>query len=323
LFFEATRCGSHAPFDVVHCHFGPNGIRAAALREIKAIRTRTLLTSFYGHDVSEFIRGRNPYSRLFRQGELFLPLSETMRERLIAIGCPRERILVHRLGVAPDSFPASALRGSAGPVRIVSLARLVEKKGIEYGIRAMARLAETRAGGLHYTIVGEGPLRPALEELIRSLGLQDSVAMAGWRDRSAVREYLAEADILLAPSVTSASGDQEGTPTAILEAMASGLPVVSTFHAGIPELVKDGQSGILVGERDVPATAAALSRLMRDSRLRKSMGAAGRAFVSERHDIERLNNRLREIYELALCRGAFACADSPVVTPDGRRGATR
>jgi colanic acid/amylovoran biosynthesis glycosyltransferase len=300
LFFEAIPCLTHAPFDVVHCHFGPNGIRAAALREIGAILTRALITSFYGYDVSEFIRRRNPYSKLFRHGELFLPLGETMRSRLIAIGCPEERILVHRLGVAPDTFPASQLRGRAGPVRIVSVSRLVEKKGIEYGIRAIARLVEAGARELQYTIVGEGPLRPALEESIRSFRLQETVLLAGWRDRAAVRQYLADADIMLAPSLTSASGDEEGTPTAILEAMASGLPVVSTFHAGIPELVEDGVSGLLVGERDFTAMATALSRLVQYPALRRSMGAAGRAFVSERHDIERLNDRLLEIYELAI-----------------------
>ena len=296
MFFEAIRCANHAPFDVVHGHFGPNGIRAADLREIGAIRSRALVTSFYGHDVSEFVRGRNPYLRLFREGDLFLPLSETMRGRLIALGCPEDRMQVHRLGVAPGSFPASALRGGAGPVRIVSIARLVEKKGIEYGIRAVARVAEATAGGVRYTIVGDGRLRPGLEESIRSLGLQDVVVLAGWRDRAAVRQYLAEADILLAPSVTSATGDEEGTPTAILEAMASGLPVVSTFHAGIPELVADGVSGMLVRERDIEGTAKALVRLADDAGLRRSMGAAGLAFVSERHDLDRLNNRLIEIY---------------------------
>jgi colanic acid/amylovoran biosynthesis glycosyltransferase len=306
LFSEAIQCQDYAPFDVVHCHFGPNGIRAAALRKIGAIRTRTLVTSFYGYDVSEFIRGRNPYSRLFRQGELFLPLSEKMRDKLIAIGCPKERILVHRLGVAPAGFPASSSRGRPGPVRVVSVARLVEKKGIEYGIRAVARLAEAGVGGVQYRIVGDGPLRPVLDRLIRSLGMQDTVELAGWRDHAAVRTYLAEADILLAPSVTSATGDEEGTPTAILEAMASGLPVVSTFHAGIPELVEDGVSGMLVRERDVEATAAAVSILIQDLNLRRSMGLAGLAFVSQRHDIGRLNERLLEIYREDI--GTRPCA---------------
>lgn len=299
LFFDAMRCRNHAPFDVVHCHFGPNGIRAAALREIGAIRTLALVTSFYGYDVSEFLRRGNPYSRLFREGELFLPLGETMRDRLIAIGCPEDRILVHRLGVAPASFPARSLRG-AGPVRIVSIGRLVEKKGIEYGIRSIARILGKTADAVRYTIVGEGRLRPALEELIRSLGLQEVMVLAGWRDRAEVRQYLSEADILLAPSVTSATGDEEGTPTAILEAMAHGLPVVSTFHAGIPEIVQGGVSGMLVRERDVEGTATALSRLIEDPHLRRSMGLAGRAFVSERHDIDRLNDVLFEIYQLMV-----------------------
>jgi len=298
LFFEATACVNHPPFDVVHCHFGPNGIRAAALREIGAIRTRVLLTSFYGYDVSEFIRRRNPYSRLFRQCEWFLPLSEAMRERLISIGCPKERILIHRLGVTPSTFPGRA-RCGGGPVQIVSIARLVEKKGLEYGIRAVAHVVKARGAALRYSIVGEGPLRLRLEELISSLGLQGVVRLAGWHDRTAVRQDIAESDILLAPSVTSHTGDEEGTPTAILEAMGSGLPVVATFHGGIPELVADGVSGILVRERDTDATSSALIRLIDDAGLRRSMGLAGREFVSRLHDIERLNDRLLEIYREA------------------------
>jgi len=302
LFFEATACINHPPFDVVHCHFGPNGIRAAALREIGAIRTRVLLTSFYGYDVSEFIRRRNPYSRLFRQGDWFLPLSEAMSQRLASIGCPEERILIHRLGVTPASFPARALRGG-GPVQIVSIARLVEKKGLEYGIRAVARVAKARGDALRYNIVGEGPLRPGLEDLVRSLGLEGVVKLTGWHDRAAVRLDIAKADILLAPSVTSQTGDEEGTPTAVLEAMGSGLPVVSTFHGGISELVDDGVSGILVRERDTEATASALIRLIDDAGLRRSMGLAGRDFVSKLHDIERLNDRLLEIYQEKGCFG--------------------
>ena len=295
LFFEASACTGCGPFDVVHCHFGPNGIRAAALREIGAIRTRALVTSFYGYDLSEFIRPRNPYSRLFRQGDRFLPLSESMRARLIALGCPDDRILVHRLGVTPDAFAAGPRCGT-GPVRIVSIARLVEKKGLEYGIRAIAVLMRLTSRDVRYTILGDGPLRPELEKLIESLGLSDLVRLEGWCDRFSVRRRLAESDILLAPSVTSASGDEEGTPTAILEAMASGLSVVSTFHAGIPEVVEDGVSGVLVAERDIAATANALRLLVDDRGLRQAMGLAGRAFVSTRHNIDRLNDTLLEIY---------------------------
>jgi colanic acid/amylovoran biosynthesis glycosyltransferase len=122
------------------------------------------------------------------------------------------------------------------------------------------------------------------------------VRLPGWKSRPEVVSAIHQADILLAPSLTAPSGDQEGTPVAILEAMAAGLPVVSTVHAGIPEVVENGVSGFLVAERDVLGLAAALQRLACNPELRGSMGQQGRSTILDRHDIAKLNDRLIEIY---------------------------
>lgn len=300
LFFEAQMCGARA-FDIVHAHFGPNGLRARMLKEIGALSGH-LVTSFYGYDVSQYprMRGRNCYKPLFAQEGLFLVLGSVMREQLIGLGCDEKRIEIHPVGVNPRRFvPSVQPDASNGPLRILTVARLVPKKGIEYGLQAVAEL-HRRGDSVAYTVIGDGPLRPDLEALVDRLEIRRCVRFAGGRPRPEVVRALGEADVLLAPSVTSTTGDQEGTPTVILEALASGVPVVSTRHAGIPEIVDDGVSGLLVPERDVEALCAALARLRDDPQLRASMGARGRSTVENRHNINALNDRLLQIYRKIL-----------------------
>jgi colanic acid/amylovoran biosynthesis glycosyltransferase len=300
LFFETLEFSGRPPFDVIHCHFGPNGLRGLALRDIGALRGK-LVVSFYGHDVSEFplqCHG-NPYKELFARGDLFLAISRHMQGKLLALGCDPNRIRIHPLGVKPLLFPASRSAAPANPVRILSIGRLVPKKGFEYGMQAVAKLVREDPT-IEYLIIGDGPLRRDLENMVDKLGLGSVVRLAGWKSRPEVVGVLADTDILLAPSVTSESGDQEGTPVAIMEALACGVPVVSTLHAGIPEIVSDGASGLLVPERDVPRLAGALQRLVCDPGLRARFGARGREAMNEGHDIGKLNARLLTIYREAV-----------------------
>lgn len=285
-----------SPFDVIHCHFGPNGLRGLGLRDSGALRGK-LVTSFYGYDVSEFPRRQksNPYTRLFAQGDLFLVISQEMRSKLIELGCDPKRIQVQPLGVKPRMFPPAIRAATNGPIRILSIGRMVAKKGMEYGLRAVAALFREEPH-LEYVIIGDGPLRTDIERLIDDLGLGNIVRLAGWKTRPEIVKALGDADVLLAPSVTAESGDREGTPVVIMEALASGVPVVSTLHAGIPEVLEEGVSGFLVPERDVPSLAGALRRLVRSPELRARMGERGRSAMQERHDIGALNNRLLGIY---------------------------
>jgi colanic acid/amylovoran biosynthesis glycosyltransferase len=296
LFFDTAACSASRPFDVIHCHFGPNGLRGLALREIGALRGK-LVTSFYGYDVSEFPRqrGRDVYAQLFAKGERFLAISQVMRQKLIELGCPPEKILVHRLGVNLEMLTLFPPTAPLSPVRILTISRLTPKKGLEYGLRAVAALVQEGVS-VEYTVIGDGPLRPKIERLAHDLGLANVVRLTGWKSRPEIVTALSQSDILLAPSVTAESGDQEGTPVAIMEALACGVPVVSTLHAGIPEVVQDGVSGYLVPERDVGGLANVIRRLARDPALRASMGQQGRAHIQERHNIGKLSSRLIEIY---------------------------
>ena len=175
---------------------------------------------------------------------------------------------------------------------------------MEYAIRAIAKVA-ARYPDLEYKIGGDGPLKNYLQGLIDSLNLSEKVKILGFQMQENVRKLIEDADLFLAPSVTSQDGDIEGIPVAIMEAMARGLPILSTRHAGIPELVEDGESGFLVPERDPNALAEKLTYLMQHQDLLPVMGKAGRDFIEKYHDINRLNDQMVGIFRHLSERSAL------------------
>jgi colanic acid/amylovoran biosynthesis glycosyltransferase len=285
-------------YDVIHCHFGENGVLGMALRDMGVLEGR-LITSFYGYDLSSYLRraGERVYARLLSHGDLFLPVSEVFRQRLIELGCDPAKVSVHRMGIDCRRFGFRA-RSPAddGVTRLISVSRLVEKKGIEYAIRAVAQL--TRTGRrVVYTVIGEGPLGQHLAGVAASLGASDSVRLVGKKPQPDVIAELDSAHVVVAPSVVAADGDVEGTPAVLMEAMAMGLPAIATRHSGIPEVVEDGVSGVLVPERDVGALAGAIAEMADHPERWPAFGRAGRDRIQKQHDIETLNDSLVASYQ--------------------------
>ncbi|HEB87033.1 MAG TPA: colanic acid biosynthesis glycosyltransferase WcaL [Gammaproteobacteria bacterium] len=288
-------------FDLLFAHFGPNGLRANWYRDAGLVDA-PLVTVFHGFDLSTYLNHHNDqvYEPLFRNGDLFLPISRYWQEKLVAIGCPPERTRVHHVGIDCEQFafqPRTYIKGE--PVVLISVVRLVEKKGVEYAIRAMI---EVVASGkpVSYRIIGDGPLLVPLRDLVTQLKLNDHISFLGTKTSEEVTEELAGAQLFLAPSVESHSGDMEGIPTVLMEAMATGMPVISTWHSGIPELVEDGVSGTLVGEREENELARAITTLMDFHERWAAMGQFGRQKVLEEFNIQTLNTRLDTTFK-ALC----------------------
>ncbi|EPS0820416.1 colanic acid biosynthesis glycosyltransferase WcaL [Escherichia coli] len=264
-------CGLVAtPFhaDVFIAHFGPAGVTAAKLRELGVIRGK-IATIFHGIDISsrEVLNHYTPeYQQLFRRGDLMLPISDLWAGRLQKMGCPREKIAVSRMGVDMTRFSPRPVKAPATPLEIISVARLTEKKGLHVAIEACRQLKE-QGMAFRYRILGIGPWERRLRTLIEQYQLEDVVEMPGFKPSHEVKAMLDDADVFLLPSVTGADGDMEGIPVALMEAMAVGIPVVSTLHSGIPELVEADKSGWLVPENDARALAqrlAAFSQLDTD-----------------------------------------------------------
>lgn len=296
LLFEAMPFLKERRYDIIHCQFGTIAPRILQLMQIGAVSGR-LITSFRGYDATQYLNKRpGIYDELFRKADLLLPVSAFLAGRLVAAGCPAEKIRVHHSGIDCSTFTFTAKRPvGAEPTRLISVARLCEKKGIAYALRAVARI---RASGrrLSYTVVGDGPLRIGLQKLIEELKIGGDVKLVGWKARDEVISLMKDAHVLLAPSITSAEGDQEGIPNVLKEAMALGMPVISTRHSGIPELVEDGLTGYLVPERDVDALTDRLAFVMDNPGIWPELGHHGRKCVETRYDIQKLNDRMVEIY---------------------------
>ena len=254
--------------DVFIAHFGPAGVTAAKLRELGVIRGK-IATIFHGIDISsrDVLNHYTPeYQQLFRRGDLMLPISDLWAGRLQKMGCPREKIAVSRMGVDMTRFSPRPVKAPATPLEIISVARLTEKKGLHVAIEACRQLKE-QGVAFRYRILGIGPWERRLRTLIEQYQLEDVVEMPGFKPSHEVKAMLDDADVFLLPSVTGADGDMEGIPVALMEAMAVGIPVVSTLHSGIPELVEADKSGWLVPENDARALAqrlAAFSQLDTD-----------------------------------------------------------
>jgi len=294
---------SFPDFSIIHAHFGPNGNLAVLLRELGIIRGK-IVTTFYGYDVTRAPKryGRDMYKKLFSDGDLFLVLSSAMKKQLIELGCDPAKIKIHHLGIDTKKFAFHTPRfNGQRDMKLITVGRLVEKKGIEYAIRAVAEILALYPH-VRYTIIGDGPLKNKLESIIRENGISEAVDLLGPKDQNDIRKYLSESDVFLAPSVTAEDGDTEGTPTVLMEAQALGLPVVSTIHSGIPEVVEDGITGYLAPERDVEALADRIEKLIYNSNLRRKMGKKGRRKIEKEFDINVLNARLEKVFK-DLCEG--------------------
>lgn len=300
LLFRSSPLLERGPFDVVHCQFGTLGLRALEAYPTRPKNCR-IVTSIRGADITRILK-KHPgiYDELFKRGDLFLSVCESLKERLIQAGCAEEKIVVHYDGIDCSKFEYVQRKREPGePLKALTIARLVEKKGVAFAIDAVSRLL-SKGEKIEYRIVGDGMLREELQQSIDSRGVAGQIKLLGWKTHEEVKMLTEESHILVAPSVTGEDGDQEGIPNVIKEAMASGLAVISTLHSGIPELVTDGVSGLLVPERDATSLADALTYLIRHPEMCNEMGQAGRRQVEEKFDIHCLNRQLEELYQRAL-----------------------
>jgi len=283
---------------LIHAHLGQTGPFAMA----GAARANVpFVVSYYGHDVM-LHRTRERFAawawwytllrkRVLARAAKIIVLSEQMRRALEAQGCPPEKIEIVRLGVDLGRFDVTRT-SQTGPLRVLMVGREVDKKGFDDGIRACKALVD-RGIPTKLTLLGTGgPLQAPLRTLARELSLD-----VEWPDpASPVPAAMANADVLLVPSRVAANGDEEGTPTVIVEGGAARLPVVSTRHAGIPEQVEDGATGLLAGERDVRGLAEALATLAKDPARRAAMGEAARAKMQREYSLAAHRERLEDIY---------------------------
>jgi len=293
--------------DLVHAHFGGDGWLVSGSAHRLGV---PLVVTLHGQDVTRQpaqpgargARTRRHLRQAFDRAALIIAVSEFIRDRAVALGADPARVRVHHTGV-PIPPPAAAT-----PKRwdVIFIGRFVAKKGVDDLVEAAGMLPAGRRPRLLF--IGSGPLESAARHRAAELDLD--ATFLGAQSPEAVRRHLAESRVLAAPSRTAPDGDCEGLPTTILEAGAAGLPAVATYHSGIPEAVRHGETGLLGAERDRAALAEHLATLLGDEALRARLGAAAREHVAEHFDLHRQTGRLEELYD-AVRAGA-------VPTTDGR-----
>ena len=265
------------------------------------------LASAYGYDVSAFPAqwnglGKRYLRPIFEELDCFLAMSEDMKRDLIAIGCPADKIRVHYYGSDTRRFryPRREYRKN-GPLTVLCCGRLEPRKAQDMVLRAL-RIIERRSRiPFNVLIVGEGAMRDRLERMVASYDWEDRATLTGhvpYTSDALVRHFH-DADIFALPSVT-VNGLKEGIPGVVVEAMASGLPVVSSHHAGIPTVISSGKDGLLVDEGDVQGLADMLERLLTDAALREQLGRSAARRSAGELDVQQRTVMLERIYDSLL-----------------------
>lgn len=300
-FFQ--RAVQDAEPDLFHAHYV---VDAAYFLGVADRYRIPLIVSCYGYDVSSFPRSYGGYGQCYLQGvlkkaNLFLAMSEDMKKDLLAMGVDERRIVLHYPnGCDPTRYDFRERHPERHrKIRLLCVAMFEEKKGIEYLLEALAK-ALKHTHNLELRLVGDGPLRPRIDAKIKALGIQQNVSQAGFLSHDKVAAEYSAADLFCLPSITSSTGEKEGIPGVLVEAMASGLPVVSTWHAGIPEAVLDGITGYLVRERATDELCERLVHLVDHPELWGELGRAGRKHVEEHFDSKVLAAKLENIYDTVL-----------------------
>jgi glycosyltransferase involved in cell wall biosynthesis len=286
---EATlsflRAFRQARAHVVLAHYGPVGVRVMEACRLAGL---PLVVHFHGYDVTtrDIVDPlREPYKKLFRQASAIVAVSRRMVDDLRKLGAPAHKIRYNPSGVDCSYFqPANP--ETVGPV-FLSAGRFVEKKGPHLTLLAFARLLSA-VPEARLRMIGDGVLLPSCKDLVRALRIEHAVEFFGAQPHSVVRDEMARARCFVQHSVEAvATGDCEGTPNAVMEAGAAGLPVVATNHAGIPDVVIDGETGLLVREWDIDGMSAAMATMAREGSVAAAMGLRGRQRVCSEFTVER------------------------------------
>ncbi len=284
---------------LIHAQFGTVGAELIALKE--QWPALPLITHFRGQDayqLSHDLVSRLRLKKLFRLGDLFLTSSDHLREYLIEnLGCPEKKVEVYYGGIDCKKirFRVRHYREGRRQIRILMCGRLTEKKGFEFGIRAFFELL-ARGYDLTLEIIGTGPLEKRLKKIVTQLKIDKYVKFCGALAHDLVLKKMHEADILLAPYVTAKNGDSEGIPNILKEALAAGLPCVSTRHAGVPEIIVDGVNGFLVNEKAVIMLSRKLEELIKTPDLAEKFAHKGRERAEKMFNITTQLPKLEKIY---------------------------
>jgi colanic acid/amylovoran biosynthesis glycosyltransferase len=285
--------------DVTLAEFGPVGV--SLLRPCQIAKV-PLVVHFHGFDVYDcrvLDRYQKDYQELFQSAAAFVVVSKAMSEQVVRLGAPREKVHVNSCGV--DVLHFDATDAGNNPPHFLAIGRFVEKKAQFLAILAFER-ALRQCPDIRLSLVGDGPLLDCCKQIVHALRLENAVEFLGVVSHDSVPGLMQRCRGFVQHSVTAPSGDSEGNPVAVMEAGASALPVISTRHAGIPDTVAHGETGLLSEEADIDSMANHMVLLARDPHLASEMGKNARVRVQNLFSMERSIQGLYGVLETAVKR---------------------
>ncbi|MDC7999265.1 glycosyltransferase family 4 protein [Gilvibacter sediminis] len=261
------------------------GQHAHWLREVLAQAEIPYAVHFHGHDATEhrILKNTGNYSEVFKRADKIIAVSQFMKQHLLDLGCPQQKLLYNVYGPRPEF---AEIKPTLTSQKFISVGRFTNKKAPYYTLLAFSKIAAEFPKS-ELVFAGDGQLFETCVNLTKQLNLEKQVRFMGVANADQLKEELSSALAYVQHSITAENGDMEGTPLSILEASSAGLPVVSTFHAGIPDVILDQKTGLLCQEHDVEAMAANMKRLLSEPGLAQELGANARKHIAENYTLKR------------------------------------
>lgn len=296
LFARAFDCASDFSlnkYDIILAHFGQNGLRLAHSKKY-GFFNRPFITFFHGNDIGSVLKdGKlNHYKVLLKSDGTFLPVNQYFKNILINSDADTSKTHVYHMGIDCDEINFH-LPQFENNIKLISVCRLVEKKGICYVVEALNLINKTHPHlDWQYNIIGDGPLKEELQKLVESYGLEEKISFLGAMSHEDVKINMLNADFFILPSITAKSGDVEGIPVVLMEAMGAGLLTFSTYHSGIPELIEHKKSGLLSAEKDSSQLAENILWAVQNPDECKIIAQHARSYVEENFNKKALYQQL-------------------------------
>lgn len=293
LVFSFYQCKD---YDIVHVEFGHAALKILKLRELGILRGK-LIVHFRGNDLTRFVKenGTDIYDELKVVADRFYFVCEKFANIAVKLGFPRDRIAVHRSGIDLSRFVYNPGRKRGKYFQLITVGRLIEKKGVRFTILAVSQLLKNGID-VELTIIGDGPLMKQLKKLAEFENCKARIHFFGSKTSDEIRRYLTDANCFICSSITANDGSMEGIPNTIKESMAVGTPVIATNHSGIPELVSHLETGFLVSEGNSKEIFEGVLFMMNHEETVARIVDRSRRLIQDSYDARFLNDVLFRDY---------------------------